>query len=258
MGKRKNSIALYEVISKTRKQGAEPNLTVPSWAGRDVTGAAEPAEDQAHETVPALPAETQAPPSIFDAPAPREPALVRAGDRMRLTLSYLNWALLGLGLVALLTVSFLIGRSSVGGPGNVAALPGGPTPGPQGIVAQGGGSGGGQAQPPAATPSRRIAGKFYLVIQGGLKDKEEGDRIAQFCYENGEPSTVSRYAQSNQYFVLSMTPQDAPDNPAAIRHAESIEGLGKKYFQKFKTYDFRQRNRDGKFQPTFLLHRDHD
>ena len=259
MGKRKNSIALYEVISKTKKLGSEPKLTVPSWAGHDATGAVGPAEDQAHEASPAgAPAEAAPTPSIFDAPAPREPALVREGDRMRLTLSYLNWILLGLGLVVLLAVAFLVGRSSVSAPGNLAALPGAPAPIPQGTSARGPGAGTGQGQPPAAVPSRRIAGKYYLVIQGGLKNKEEGDRIAQFCYENGEPSTVSRYSQSNQYFVLSMAPQDSPDSESAVRHAQKIEDLGKKYFQKHKTYDFRQRNRENKFQPTFLLHRDSD
>ncbi|HOD79770.1 MAG: hypothetical protein BWX88_02176 [Planctomycetes bacterium ADurb.Bin126] len=260
MGKRKNSIALYEVITKNKKPGAEPKLTVPSWAGHDATAAVGPADRPVQEDLPAAAGSegsAASPPSIFDAPAPREPALVREGNRVRLTLSPLNWALLGLGLVVLLAVAFLVGRSSVTVQQNLAALPGAPGPVSQGPVVQGG-AGVDQGQVPAAVPSRRIAGKYYLVIQGGLKDKEEGDRIAQFCYENGEPSTVSRYSQSNQYFVLSMAPQDAPDSAAAIRHAQKIEELGKKYFQKHRTYDFRQRNRENKFQPTFLLHREND
>jgi len=260
VGKRKNSIALYEVITKNRKPGAEPKLTVPSWAGHDATAATSPAEGSAHEDQPPVAGSEEAaasPPSIFDAPIPREPVLVHEGNRMRLTLSHLNWALLGLGLVVLLAVAFLVGRSSVTVQQNVAALPGAPGPVPQGAIAQSG-TGGDQGQAPPAVASRRIAGKYYLVIQGGLKDKEEGDRIAQFCYENGEPSTVSRYSQSNQYFVLSMAPQDAPDSAAAVRHAQKIEELGKKYFQKHRTYDFRQRNRENKFQPTFLLHHENE
>jgi len=172
---------------------------------------------------------------------------------MRISLSYPNWGAAAAGLLAVLVITFLAGRASVStGPGPIPPIGQGDGGSPGG-KAEGGASKAGAPSPAAASTARqRQVGKYYLVIQGNLISKEEGDRISEFCHGQGEPSTVARYKQSDKYFVWSMTPFDSSDGEAAQAHAKKIEEMGKKYFAQHRTYDFRQRGRDSKFQPTFL------
>jgi len=265
VSKRKDSIALFEVISKAKQEGTEPKTTVPAWATRDATGRAEPpvgpqAEGEAppaQATAPAQPAASESPArrSIFDIAPSAERTIVRDGGRMKISLSYLHWGGVAAALVAVLIVVFLVGRASVGGgPGPIpGATPGAGGAGQVGKTDGQAGKTGGQV-PPAARG--RQVGKYYLVIQGNLTSQDEGARISEFCAGLGEPSTVARYRSSDKYFVWSMTPFDSPEIESAQAYAKKIEELGKKYFAAHKTYDFRQtaKGPDGKskFQPTFL------
>ena len=277
MNKRKDSLALFEVISKAKQRVPEP-VKVPAREARPGPGAAPapaagvpapapvvlpvagaPGQLVAQAGAPAAAPRAPEPaprarPATMPARPPRtspfgERAIGTAGGRLRVSLSSSAASALGAGFVVLLTLAFLAGRASVGGfsprpkegeqaPGQSALKPGtGPTA-------------------PAGKPARQ-EGKFYLIIEtmkgATEQDKVEAFRIADFCTRMGEPADVQQYR--TQYIVWSLTPFAAPSGLANDKYAESVEKLGQKYFQQHRTYMFKQRDRSGQMSPRFLVYK---
>ncbi len=268
MAKKKNSVALFEVIQKAKS--GEANMDVPKWMGGE--GPMPPSG----EVPPPRPRPEARPAPASPASARRarggagEPLLSVAGDRLRLSLNIAACAVAAAGLIALLAGAFALGywRGGASAEGELAAAgAGGPlkdrTPFGRHVLdgrAKGGGgpSGKGVANP---TGADRQKGKWYLVIQalGGRtpEDLKEAARIAAFCKAHGEPATVAEYTTprsgKQRYIVWSLRPFGFSGKPSdeALAYARKIEKLGKEYFEKHKTYDFRQRTAGGNFDPWF-------
>ncbi|MDY6914228.1 MAG: hypothetical protein SVT52_07225 [Planctomycetota bacterium] len=243
MGKKKNSLSLFEVISKRVRQDIE----VPPWMAN------QPDQESA-EVTPKVAEEAPVPAPLTAARVPSaEPAVSTTGGRLRLSLSQTSCVIVALVLLGLLIGAFLLGRIGV-------------TAGPQTARQTGAGSTNGQETPPGdgrkplAQLPERIPGKYYLVIQGlqGLGDAKlaEAQRIAKYCTAHGEPANAARYNNprtgKEQYIVWSRTPFTTPNSPAARQHALAIEEMGKRYFGKYKTYNFKHtRDSQGRIEPWY-------
>jgi len=223
--KKKDSVALFEVISKSRQRRSEAGLGIPGWMGREQDIAQGVGEGEP----PAGPS-----PTVRAAPL-GEPTISTARGRLSLSLNYVSCLVAVMALVGLLVLAFWLGRATAGG-----AEAGRPR------------QMGGRNMTAAAQSARR-PGYYYLVIQdlqGNTEaKKKQADRIVKFCKAHGEPATVNTYKGS--IVVWSNVGFASPDEQAALDYARNIERLGQKYFQEYKTYDFRQR-RSGRFDPLFL------
>jgi len=269
VAKRKNSVALFEVISKGKEKYGEARLGVPGWAGKqEPAPAAAGLAAAAAGPTPAAPGPTPAAAEparlgpatalrrgLFGSKAPGEVVFAREGPRLRVSLSYVACTVVVVGLMAAMCGAFLLGRVSVGPqPGKPTVEGGMRVPfRPEVATTRG-------IEKPAAKEGARQPGKYYLVIQGlggtTEAEKTEGTRIMQFCQQNGEPATVATLPRTTrakeQYIVWSLTGFDSSSSDAARKYALHIEELGKKYFEKYQTYRFQQHNRD-KFDPWFEL-----
>ena len=255
MAKKKNSIALFEVIQKTRR--GEGTTDVPKWMG----GQAPPASESAWQGRP----ERVARPSF--AIRAREALVAIAGNRVRLSLDYVSCAVAALGLIALLAGAFGLGFWAGSGRAaddrSSARTMSDRTPFGKHVLGGRSPLPGGQATRPAGAAGQRQQGKWYLVIQGlaGVSgaDLDEAARIVAYCSARGEPATIARYTNrqsgKKRYIVWSLKPHDLPTGEEAKRHGMAIEAIGKEYFNKHKTYDFRQRKSDGRFDPWFEVYR---
>ncbi len=248
MTKKKDSVALFEVIQKARR--SERNMAVPEWMGRQ-------------EGVPAAAAGSASQPGAAEA-APVGGAVERTfaiiGDRLRISLSHAG------GVVAAAVVLLLVGGgfalgwwggaswSRAAGPGPLADK----TPLGRHVV-RGKGRGKGKAPVPPAGDQRQ-SGKYYLVIQslGGVAqtDLTAAGQIAAFCKAQSEGATIARYtdrAGRQRYVVWSLRPFDSANSKDARDYALLIEELGRKYMQAGGRYNFQQRVRAGaKLDPLLL------
>jgi hypothetical protein len=251
VAKKKNSVALFEVIQKARR--TEGTMDVPKWMGAQA-----PAGELTRQ-------ERLVRPSI--AARARESLLAITGDRLRLSLDYVSCAVAVLGLIALLVISFALGYWAGTGrapsEGRAAGTLSDRTPFGKHVLGGHAPSGGAGTTRPTGTASGRVKGKWYLVIQGlaGVTgaDLDEAARIVAFCSAKGQPATIARYTSRQtgrqRYIVWSLKGHDAPTSEEAKQHAVTVEALGKEYFNRHKTYDFRQRKSDGKFDPWFEIQR---
>ena len=245
MAKKKDSMALFEVISKSRDKRSRGEMGVPDWMGDSVPGAPQQAEAS---TTPTATHE-----------AARKPAIVKTGGQLQVTLNYISCLAVVLGLVLLLAGAFWLGRStaSQGGEAAQAGMKASYRPG---LIGQSS-SKTGAKQPEMKLPPRQV-GKYYLVIEstGGAQDWHLGKarEMQRFCYfEGGEPSEVRKYPATQntkeQYVVWSLTPFDSPRSREATQHAEMIERLGARYFGKHGDFKFQQRkNKDAPLDPWYL------
>jgi len=223
--KKRDSVALFEVISKSRRKRREAGLGIPGWMGED-------------QEMPQGAPQGEAPggTSPIGRAAPLgEPLVSTAGGRLSLSLNYVSCLVGVMVLVGLLVLAFWLGRATAGGAQT-------DSPEQSGSVGK---------QAPASTS--RTSGYYYLVIQdlqGNTEDKKkEADRIVEFCKARGEPATVNTYKGS--IVVWSLVGFNSPNEKAARDYAKKVEQLGQNYFQEYKTYDFRQK-RAGRFDPLFL------
>lgn len=248
MAKRKDSIALFEVI-KNRRDDA--NLNVPKWMGAQGS------------------ASQQEPP---EAPQPEPGAAPKAWSRvvsgssgqLLFRLNYKHCILAAAGLIVVLIaavwIAYAVGTGSQTktpppGPGSMA----GKVPAGKHVL----GGTDGQSGTPAVSASGRLKGKYYLVIQAlaGIEEKDlaEAGRISSWCKANGEQVTIAKYTHRNsskkRYIVWSLRPFDSRSGQDALTYAKTVEALGKKYFAKYRTYDFRQRTSANKFDPWFEPYR---
>ena len=248
MARKKDSVALFEVISKSRDKHAESDMSVPRW----ITGSEEPEKPAAPEERPRVEPD-RAVPTIRKPHGPAEPMFATSGGRLRVSLNYLSCTIIVLGLVLALAGAFVLGRATA--PASPVEKPGKTTPGAGQVKGTPR-----EARRPVTRMPQRVSGKYYLVIESlkgkSAKDLAEAKRIAEFCKQNGEPAEVR--SMGTRYIVWSLTAFDSPRSEAAIRHARSIQdNLGKEYFNpaKNRNYKFLQM-KDGKFDPYYLPYRE--
>lgn len=268
MGKKKDSMALFEVISKSRQRRTAADLNVPRWmAGGE--GAQDADEAQAEPKTPGA-----APTVGRSEPAPRErpsgvetryASVTAEPGRLHLSVTYVTAGFVAAALVILLLGAFWLGRATGGSDGAaVQAGTGAPPLRPEAAEGVAGSTNaprpsaaGAPAAGTEAPAAQRTPGKFYLVIQNLLGSGPEQERAAfeiqDFCRAHGEPATVNLY--KGKVIVWSLTPFDSPNSTAALAYGRKIEKLGQQYQQQGGRYDFRQR-RDGQFDPLFLLYRE--
>jgi hypothetical protein len=233
VGKKKDSVALFEVISKSRQKRSEAGLNVPGWMGRGVPGGEPPerAEGAGEVEMPG--------------PLP-EPVVSTAGGRLRLSLNYVTALVAVVGMVLLLVLAFWVGRWSVhasaanatGPDAQTAGLTGEQTPTPPG----------------PATPGR-VPGKHYLVIQGlqGMtqQKRDDAETIVKWLKKEGIAADIGRYrGDPEQYIVWSLNKFDSPSSAEAEGFVDTIEELGRRYKNGGGRYDFKQRPGD----PWFIRH----
>jgi hypothetical protein len=270
VAKRKDSIALFEVIKNQRN---EVNLNVPQWMGaKDSAGAGEPPPLPTAPTVQSAvqPAAPGALPGALSSAASRAWSRLAsgAGGQLTLKLTYAHCLLAGavLALVVIVSVwaAYRLGSASVpAGPAPNAPLTDRVPSGQYVVAGQGAAKSGSPAVAPVLAPtSVRVPGKYYLVIQemvGATEaDRAEAEQIAAWCIAHGEPATVAGHTvpRTGKTFpiVWSSRPFDSATSPEALDFGGKIEALGKTYKARYKRYDFRQQ-RNGKFDPWFEKYR---
>ena len=179
--------------------------------------------------------------------APREAIISTDKGRLRLSLNYISCMVAASGLVVLLLVAFWLGRATAGTGAQT----------PRGGIGLPAGEGAPQEEAAREQPElpQRTAGMYYMVIQdlkGDDPEKEsEAERIAKFSTDNGEPATVNMYYGS--ILVWSLKPFNKEDTEGTRNHALLVEEIGKRYFERYRTYDFRQRRQlEGDLDPLVL------
>ena len=261
MAKKKNSMALFEVISKTRDKNPDAEVTVPNWIKSSSeqpdqeTREPDVQESAVEEDPPCPEPEAQSGASLEEiAPsppkAPPSPALQTtstwephrsddtpeksdlpiwstAGGRLTLSLNYVSCLVASTGILLLIITAFVLGRitaSSVAPPVKTG----------QSVV-------------------KRQVGKYYMVIEtldGKTRQaRAEADRIVKFCGENGEPAQVQLLGKN--LIVWSLTPFDSPKSEEVRAHALHVQNeLGAKYARKYTSkYKFNQPEQNGKLVP---------
>ncbi|HNX26898.1 MAG TPA: hypothetical protein PKK48_05775 [Phycisphaerae bacterium] len=106
-----------------------------------------------------------------------------------------------------------------------------------------------------AEENKRDPKRYYIVIQQllstGAKDRTEALNIAEFCSERGLPAEAV-ILDGKKLVVWSLAGLKSTDDEVARKHALDVEKLGKEYFKINRTYDFRQRMRDGRLRPYYI------
>jgi len=283
VAKKKDSMALFEVISNQRDTSDGPNVSIPRWMGKPAEPElAQPVEAPVAEPVapePAAPvAKPPKPEPVKSRPAkprtlaesaaaitftaPAEPMVSVEDGRLKLSLGHVSAALGVAGVLVLLVVSFTLGRWTAG--------PRQPEPAAKGTEEQP--LKPGQVPPMKASPLPKVTprpqaslletGKYYLVIQTmrGIKPAELSDarKIEKFCNDKGVPATVVTYTprgRTPRYMVWSRKPFRLAETlgQEAGKHAELVENLGTQYFSAYGGYKFSQsRNPRGQVEGWFL------
>ncbi|MGC9453654.1 MAG: hypothetical protein ACP5HU_02210 [Phycisphaerae bacterium] len=236
MAKRKNSPALFEVISRSRERQSQSGLRVPTWMGGDRQQPDETPESQAQEPA----AQKQSPQADEHArPASQvqsqqpayEPVFSTSGGRLRLSLNYSGAIVLGVAVVLLIAAAFAIGRAT-GGSGDA------------GDSAAKAGVGGGEQERTETSGVQRVAGKHYLIIwdaDAGVGMRPEAERIAEFFNAHGESAEVRELKdQGGQPFLAVWSTEgfDRPDSQAAENYKTRIRRLGEQYRQEHDNVRF--------------------
>jgi hypothetical protein len=266
VAKKKNSMALFEVISKTRDKNPDSEVSVPNWikpssGQEDQEPEVQVPAVEAQDALDTLEPETQTPeprqeeeevatpkPETLISPTlqttstwePRRspeppkssdlPIWSTSGGRLILSLNYVTCLVASMGVLLLIIGAFVIGRMTASDSTPIAA-------------------GGGRRQ----AVVKREVGKFYMVIET-LKGRSpeartEADRIVKFCNANGEPSQVQLLGQN--LIVWSLTPFDAKNSEEVTAHALHVQNeLGAKYTRQYGSkYKFSQPKKNGKLVP---------
>ncbi|HUS92666.1 MAG TPA: hypothetical protein VM695_12490 [Phycisphaerae bacterium] len=254
MAKKKNSVALFEVIQKARRTQA--NMDVPKWMDGDEAAAAQARLGPPVEARPA---------------GSPEPIVSIAGDRLRLSLSYASCAIVAVGALVLLLGAFGLGWwGGSSRRGEATTRPAGPlkdrTPFGRHVLGKKDGLPGGGAPVSrpggaAATAGARTSGKWYLVIQLvkdlTARDRQDADDIVAWLATRGEKATVAEYGEAQagrrRYAVWSMRPFENSTGPENLEFARTIEELGQLYLRSGGRYNFQQRLRPGaEMTPQFM------
>ena len=268
--RRKDSMALFEVVAPGKRQKRKTPLAIPDWMKKSNVpdeAPAKPASRMPPESHCVASSRAEAVPDAAptdDEMAGHEPARYEAADdsepagradeqdqavlslspgRVTLSLNYVSCAVVATGLVLALVAAFMLGRASApAAPGddeNTRAAAG------TGLVL-------------GKSPSRgapRISGKHYLVIQqlAGRTAalKADAEAVAAYCKgARGDHATVVDDGQ--QYVVLSARPFDSRTSPEALEYAAEIHELGKRYkADENNRYNFNQMDSRGRLDPWF-------
>jgi len=272
VAKKKDSVALFEVISKSRDKKSDSEIAVPGWAkpaaqGDQPAEAAEATEaveavETAEATEPVEPVEAAETPEPTE-PTEQEGYVAEVQTPAPVTLQTTSTrtprpAAASTGLAGRpmldtadgrLTVSLNYVSSMVAAVGLLLLMS-------IAFVL-------GRMTAPAPSPPVEAAkwqvGQYYLVIETleGItpKARAEADRIVKFCKANNEPCEVQQL--DSNLIVWSMTPFDSPKDELAKAHALKIQNeLGSKYQQKYGTkYRFSQQ-KNGVFNPVFFPYKE--
>ena len=246
MVKKRNSVALFEVISKSKEKSSQADMGVPAWMGGTAQDEDAPKPDSPVPAAPKLP-------PLPAPPVRTAPLMTTAGGRLQLSLNYVSCLVIAVGLVLLLAGAFWLGRKTAPAPqtgeGRMKAEF------RAGLLSENDTAGAGAAK----TLPKRIPGKYYIVIESTRGTDAwhlaQAEKIARFCIERNEPAEVRKYPATSrsreQYVAWSLTPFDSPTSEAATQHARGIEKLGEEFFELHGDYKFLQRNA-GRFDPWFL------
>jgi hypothetical protein len=223
--KKKDSVALFEVISKNRQVQGESGMGVPDWMGK---GAEPPSPGQEAAVSVASKAPSK----------PIEPLLSTATGRLTLSLNYVSCMVAALALVLLLALAFWLGRWSARSAAQAA-------PGTEQGSQQSAEKANNPASPADKQIMRREDGKYYLVIQGvqGVtgEHKADADAIVQWlAKQTVKAETRELGGPSRQYVVLSFDGFDSTDSASAKKFVETIEELGRRYGRDGGKYAFKQ------------------
>jgi hypothetical protein len=241
VAKKKDSVALFEVISKSRQREKEAGLDVPAWmrehAEDDKVERVEQAPDQrAHAGTSARPE----PGSVHGPATSRAPTISTAGERLTFSLNYVSAAVAGAGLILLLMLAFWVGWAlapdqAPPGPGDAqqAGLAG---------AAQAGNQVGRESRTDMPQPIQRTPGEYYLVIQGlqgtSEQKKQEAYDIVDYLAANELRADVRLLpGQNEQYIVWGAKGFESPRSRQAQNYMRTIEALGERYGR----YNFKQR-----------------
>jgi len=232
MSKRKDAVALFDLINKGKPQQASPGLNVPGWFSNRPPAAPEAgAEAAAPGESPTAPPPPPAPAySPFSTAAAGEPVFQAEGGRVRISLNYVACGATALGLIVALGFMFYIGRISVR-PSRPPATP--PDGGLINQVPYRPPIGGADANPGAVLSAAREKGKFYLIVDrmpgSSENDKKDAEAIVEYLRTKSKPAVVVQWKDSGAYSVLSMTGFDSSSSPEAADYVKAIEDLGKNY-----------------------------
>ena len=237
MAKKKNSIALFEAISKSKERNSHVGVSVPGWLGK-ASQSQEPGQPSAEN-----------PPPLSGSGSYGGPKIVLSGAGLVLILAV---------IVAVGAAGFVVGRATA--PSKTgktdtaglrkagAALTDGPA-----------------SSDPMELPVREPK-KQYLVIQriAGMtkNDWKDANDIADWLVrQKGEPCEVKKIWVKNKndtfLAVWSLKAFDSYQSSSAQEYAKKIESLGKEFektdIHKKSTgkYNFSQQHQ-GKFDPTFV------
>lgn len=238
--RRKDSMALFEVVAPGDRKKRKATMTVPDWMKRShAPGGAQEAPQPTETPQPeALP---DVEPAANKRPDRAHVVWSTADGRVTVSLNYVSCGVAAMGVVLALVAMFMLGRASRG------QVPPGQ---PEGNKAPA------QAGPVSGKVPQRISGKYYLVIQqlGGRTAalKADANAIAAYCLAaRGDSATVIDDGQ--QYLVLSGRPFDRQTSGAALEYAADIHHtLGKRYkTDENSKYDFNQMDSRGLLDPWF-------
>jgi hypothetical protein len=244
VAKKKNSPALYEMMSRSKEKQAKGGLVPPSWLTANAAGQ-RPASAAVVDRLP----ETQPPQQVAAEGA--KPSTGMLGSRAA---GQTAWRLpvppkaLVVGVAAVLVVALAVwGVAKV-----VAGKPSAASP------AGGAGTGivgaGAYAGPGDVAPADRVKGKYYLVIERlkGVSEKDwaEAKTIQTFLGERkyqGRPivATIEKAGRNQDFYAIwTVSPGfDDPGSADAKAFALEVERLGREYSSKYGTYRFQQRAR---------------
>lgn len=250
MSKKKNSMALYEVIAQSKDRRAPIDTQPPQWAERSAQQPPKlkPEASRPADSPPPMPKATPAPAPTSQAPAAATQA--KPAEAFCVTLGMTGLALAGAGAVLLLAAGIWIGRAT-SGPDQAEA----PTQadGQQAQLGHQAGVGGtGQTNPGAATT--RDPNSYYLIIQDMLgsspRQLEEAHKIVAYLKTKNVAATVEG-PTNGRYLVVSMRPFAERHGPENTEYAQFIEAIGKEYKG---PYDFRQRvNPSAPLTPAYVM-----
>lgn len=240
MAKKKDSVALFEVISHVRERHPEA-ANVPDWAGADKTHKEQPAvapvEKQPQQ-------QTKPKPTTYAAPTSVAPPLVdTTGGKLTLSLNYVACMSVVMAVLLLLAGAFWLGRATA--PDSVTGTTETDSTGSE--TAEGQNTGSQSTQTVALTK-----GKNYLVIQtlksGNDPNAEnEAQNIIRFLKSKGVTAGLFR-ASNNRLIVMSTKPFVSSKSDEAESFKQRIEfELGEEYFRLHGTYRFQG--------PYFFLYR---
>ncbi len=252
MSKKKNSVALFEVIQKTDEKDHEPVLGVPGWMnGKPEQPPEEHPQPPEHPEPDVLSQSLPRPAGISGGPfsRPEEPVVSRLQKRVRLSLSPVAAAAVSAALLALLALAFLLGRWTK--PSRPAE------PASKTSVKAGLASPDKPKEKPHQPPTKREKGKHYLIIQNlgvgldangrltakGKALKAQADDIVKFCRKHDKYATVNTW-RGKYLIVWSLSGVDSPAGDEAKNSKKEIEALGRRYLRSGGRWDFKS--------PTFL------